>query len=70
VRQTFPNKRATSNAIYFQSEILSSAQLRKAIEETLLALQTEVLSRAQDLTVPAAHRMPALDPTSAGVARG
>jgi hypothetical protein len=71
VRQTFRNKRATSNPIYFRPGIGTSQELRDAIADTLRAVQIEVLGRAEDPTAPATFRLPSLDASGrAGASHG
>lgn len=61
VRDTFRHKRATTNAVYFRSDIQSSHQLRRAIAETLIRVQMEVLGRATDDAAPSSTPIPILN---------
>jgi hypothetical protein len=70
VRDTFRYKRATTNAVYFRSDIATSEQLRRAIEETLINVQMEVLGRATDQAAPSSTPIPSLDSSAAVANRG
>jgi hypothetical protein len=70
VRDTFRNKRATTNTVYFKSDIQTSDQLRRAIEDTLIKVQLEVLGRAADEAAPSSTPLPILDSTVVVADRG
>jgi hypothetical protein len=70
VRDTFRHKRATTNAVYFRSDIETSGQLRRAIEDTLINVQMEVLGRATDHAAPSSTPLPILDSTAVVADRG
>lgn len=70
VRDTFRHKRATTNAVYFRTDIRTSDQLRRAVEDTLIKVQMEVLGRAVDDAAPSSTPLPLLDSTSVAAGRG
>jgi hypothetical protein len=70
VRDTFRHKRATTNAVYYRSDIQSSHQLRHAIEETLISVQMEVLGRATDHAAPSSTPIPILNSNAVVTNRG
>lgn len=60
VQSTFRINRATKNRIYFRDAIRSSAELREAIEETLVSLQNEIVNRAEPSWTTPGDMLPTL----------
>ena len=70
VRTTFRHKLATTNVVYFRNDIQTSEQLSRAIEDTLIHVQNEVIARAVDEAAPSSIPLPMLDSTAKEPGRG